>query len=386
MTPLLSTLMLCVFAVTTGEFIIAGILPQVAADLNVSVPAAGLLVTAYAVGMIFGGPILTALTAHIARKPLVIALVIVAIIGNIASALAPDYTSLMFARVLTALVTSTFFANAIVIATSNVAANKKASTVAKLAFGMNIAMILGVPLGTWASSLVGWRIVFFAIAMLCVCGALLAWRYVPRTAGSPGKASAFTELKVLKNRAVMLAMAITVFGNAGVLAVFTFFAPLLTEVADYQPETVASLLLLYGVGATVGNLAGGWLADKALKQSQVGLLGALIICLGSMWIVGSNMMVMPLMIFLLGALSFSVIPGMQTRVLIAAASAPTLAIAVNASAYQLAAAFAGWYGGRVIEAINLQAIYAVAAIITCFGLLLSVYSYLSERDNGQVIR
>ena len=175
-------------------------------------------------------------------------------------------------------------------------------------------------------------------------------------------------------------MAITVFGNAGVLAVFTFFTPLLTEVADYRPETVASLLLLYGVGATVGNLAGGWLADKALKQSQVGLLGALIICLGTMWAVGSNMAVMPLMIFLLGALSFSVIPGMQTRVLIAAASAPTLAIAVNASAYQLAAAFAGWYGGRVIEAINLQAIYAVAAIITCFGLLLSVHAFYSKKS------
>lgn len=376
---LIFTLMLCVFAITTGEFVIAGILPQVAHDLHVSIPAAGLLVTAYAIGMIVGGPVLTALTAHLSRRPLVMSLVVIAILGNIFSAIAPDYTSLFVARVITALVTSTFFANAIIIATSHVADNKKASTIAKLAFGMNIAMIIGVPLGAWIGGQYGWRFTFIAIAGLCMIGLLLMTRFVPSVTGSKAKGSVFGELKVLKERSVWLAISLTALGNAGILAVFTFLAPLLTDVTSFQPSVVATLLLIYGVGAAIGNLLGGWLADRSLGWSQVALLATLATSLLFTWIVSLDQHLTAVMIFLIGIISFAVIPGMQTRVLLAASKAPTLAIAVNASAYQLAAAFAGWYGGKVIEHINLRGIYAVAAIVTFLGVILSLYILRQEQ-------
>lgn len=373
MSLLLFTLILCVFAITTGEFVIAGILPQVATDLEVSISAAGLLVTAYAIGMIAGGPLLTALTARFARRPLVIVLVAVAVVGNILSAWAPNYEILFFARLVTALVTSTFFANAIVIATSQAAPNKKASTIAKLAFGMNIAMILGMPLGTWIGNQFNWRVTFMVIAACCLVGLLLALRFIPHVAGNAAKASALDELKVLKKRSVQLAISLTALGNTGVLAVFTFFAPLLTTVSGYATESIAGLLLLYGVGATAGNLLGGWLADKALGRSQVALLAVLAASLLLMWLISPSQIFAAVMVFLIGLISFAVIPGMQARVLAAAAAAPTLAIAVNASAYQLAAALAGWYGGIVIDAINTRELYLVAACVTGLGTALAVY-------------
>lgn len=376
---LIFTLILCVFAITTGEFVIAGILPQVAHDLHVSISAAGLLVTAYAIGMIVGGPVLTALTAHFSRRPLVMSLIVIAILGNIFSAIAPDYTSLFVARVITALVTSTFFANAIIIATSHVADNKKASVIAKLAFGMNIAMIIGVPLGTWIGGQYGWRFTFIAIAGLGLIGLLLMTRFVPHVTGSKAEGSVFGELKVLKERSVWLAISLTALGNAGILAVFTFLAHLLTDVTGFQPSVVATLLLIYGVGATIGNLLGGWLADRSLGWSQVALLATMAVSLLFMWIISPNQSLTTVMIFLIGIISFAVIPGMQTRVLLAASQAPTLAIAVNASAYQLAAAFAGWYGGKVIEHINLRGIYVVAATVTFLGVILSFYILRQEQ-------
>ncbi|MGW0203031.1 MFS transporter, partial [Nonomuraea sp. NPDC003201] len=173
------SLMLCVFGITTGEFVIAGILPGIATDLAVSIPAAGLLVTAYAIGMIVGGPVLTALTARFPRKPLILVLLAITIAGNLASALAPAYGVLFAARVVTSLVTSTFFANAIVIAVSTAAPGKQASTVSKLVFGMNLSMILGAPIGTFIGNAHGWRATFLVVAACCAAGFALVARLVP---------------------------------------------------------------------------------------------------------------------------------------------------------------------------------------------------------------
>lgn len=365
----LTALLVCVFGVTTGEFVVAGILPAVAGDLGVSIPAAGLLVTAYALGMIVGGPLLTAITAGRSRRPLVIALLAVAVVGNLLSTLAPGYGVLFAARVVTALVTSTFFANAIVIATASVPPDKKASTVAKLAFGMNLAMILGAPLGTWIGEAFGWRTTFAAITACCATGLVLVARFVPDD--QPGvRTRALREFAVFRSRALLLAIAITAVANIGVLMVFTYLAPLLTGPASFPAAAVAPMLLVYGVGATIGNLVGGRLADRALLPSQLGalaLLVGLLVALG----LSSSPTVTGVLVFALGAVGFSVIPGMQARVLTTAATAPTLAIAVNASAYQVAAAFAGWLGGRVVAGPGLPAIYVVAAGTTVVGALLT---------------
>ena len=365
----LTALLVCVFGVTTGEFVVAGILPAVAGDLDVSIPAAGLLVTAYALGMIVGGPLLTAITAGRPRKPLVLALLAVAVTGNLLSTLAPGYGVLFAARSVTALVTSTFFANAIVIATTSAPPEKKASTVAKLAFGMNLAMILGAPLGTWLGDAFGWRTTFAAITVCCATGLVLVARFV--SDDQPGvRARALGEFTVFRSRELLLAIAITAVANIGVLMVFTYLAPLLTGPAAFPAAAVAPMLLVYGVGATIGNLVGGRLADRALLPSQLGALALLVVLLLALRLSPSATLT-GVLVFSLGAVGFSVIPGMQARVLTTAAAAPTLAIAVNASAYQVAAAFAGWLGGRVIAGPGLPTIYVVAAGTTVLGALLT---------------
>ncbi|WP_052845125.1 MFS transporter [Streptomyces sp. NRRL S-31] len=375
----LLSLMLCVFGITTGEFVIAGILPDVAGDLDVSIPAAGLLVTAYAIGMILGGPVLTALTARYARKPLIVGLLVVVVVGNLASALAPAYSVLFVARVVTALVTATFFANAIVIAASTAPEGKQASTVSKLVFGMNLSMMLGAPIGTFIGNNFGWRATFGTITVVCLIGLLLVLPLVPSVESATTGGSAVAELRVFRNRNVQLAILITAVANMGLLMVFTYFAPLLTDVTGFADGAVAVLLLVYGVGAAVGNFAGGWLSDRALMPSQVGLLGLLTAGLLVMWAVSGSTVGTAVMVFVIGALGFSVIPGMQTRVLNTASSAPTLAIAVNASAYQIAAALAGWIGGRIIDGPGLRSVYFAAAAVTVLGILLSCYAWYRDR-------
>lgn len=375
------SLMLCVFGITTGEFVIAGILPDIADDLAVSIPAAGLLVTAYAIGMIIGGPVLTALTARFARRPLILVLLAIVIIGNLASVLAPTYAVLFAARIVTSLVTSTFFANAIVIAASTARPGKQASTVSKLVFGMNLSMILGAPIGTFIGNGLGWRATFVAIAGCCALGLLLVLRFVPDVQQATPGTSALAELRVFRDRDVRLAIAVTAVGNAGLLIVFTYFAPLLTGVTGFAGDAVAVLLLVYGVGAAVGNVAGGWLADRALMPSQVSLLAVLAATLVLMWTVSAGTTITAVLVFVIGALGFSVIPGMQTRVLTTATAAPTLAMAVNASAYQLAAAFAAWLGGRVIDGgFGLRSLYLVSAAVTVAGIVVSCYAWFRDRE------
>ncbi|MEO3887825.1 MFS transporter [Nonomuraea sp. B5E05] len=378
-------LMLCVFGITTGEFVIAGILPDLAEDLTVSIPAAGLLVTAYAIGMIVGGPALTALSARFPRKPLILALLAIAIAGNLASALAPAYPVLFAARVVTALVTSTFFANAIVIAASTAPPDRQASTVSTLVFGMNLSMILGAPIGTLIGEAHGWRATFLAIAACCAAGWLLVARLVPDVRDAAPATSAVAELRVFRGRDVLLAIAVTAVGNAGLLMIFTFFAPLVTTVTGFAAGAVAVLLLVYGVGAAAGNIVGGRLSDMSPMRAQIGLLALLAGALVLMWAGSGSTAVTAVMVFVVGALGFSVIPGMQARVLATAAAAPTLAMAVNASAYQLAAAFAAWLGGRVIDAgLGLRSLYLVAAAVTVAGIAVSGYAWL--RDRGRVVR
>ncbi|WP_069162360.1 MFS transporter [Nocardia altamirensis] len=373
----IASLALCVFGITTGEFVIAGILPDLATDLGVSIPAAGLLVTAYAIGMIVGGPTLTALTTRYPRKPLMVVLLAVAVVGNLVSALAPSYAILFVARVIAASITSTFFANAVVTAIATAPEGKQASTVSKLVFGMNIAMILGAPLGTFIGSHYGWRATFAAIAVIGVIGLLLVMQLVPAVPNSGG--SVASELRAFRNRDLQLALAVYAVANAGILMVFTYFAPLLTDVTGFSSGSIAIWLLVYGVGATVGNLVGGRLWDQAKMPSQVGLLTLMAVALAVMWVTSSSTVIIGVLVFIIGALGFAVIPGMQARVLGIASAAPTLALAVNASAYQVAAAFAGWMGGQVINTSGLRSMYLVAAAITVAGIALSGLAWYRDR-------
>ncbi|WP_307797079.1 MFS transporter [Actinomadura barringtoniae] len=365
-------LMLVVFSFTTGEFVIAGILPDVAGGLSVTVASAGHLVTAYALGMIVGGPVVTVLTSKLPRKPLIIGLMAVSIAGNLASAAAPNYPTLLLARFLSGLVVATFFAVAIATAVSHAAEGKQASTVAKIALGLNLGIILGAPIGTFVGQHVGWRATFVTVAAFALVALPLVLRYVP--AQPAATTSALGELRVFTGRNVQLAIALTILGNVGVVTVFTFISPLLTDVGGFSEGAVPILLLLYGAGAVVGNFLGGYLADRSLLPSVAILLAVLAGTLAAFWQLGDHKVPAAALTFAIGLLAFAVIPGMQTRVLTTASAAPTLAVAVNASGYQVAAAFAGWLGGWLITGSGLRSIYLVAAVLTLAGLAVAAYS------------
>lgn len=374
------SLMLVVFSFTTGEFVIAGILPDVAAGLSVSIPAAGLLVTAYAVGMIVGGPAVTILTARLARKPLIACLIAVSVIGNLGSAIAPSYTVLLGARFVSGLVVATFFAVAITTAVSMAPADKQASSVAKLTLGMNLGICLGAPIGTFIGQHLGWRATFVMVAAFSIAALMLVLRFVPAQPAA-ARGSVLGELRVFADRDVQLAIALTAVGNVGIVTVFTYIAPLLTNVSGFTAGAVPALLLVYGAGAVVGTFVGGWLSDRALMPSLIGLLAVLAGILALFWLASGSQVTAAILTFVIGALAFAIIPGMQTRVVAMASAAPTLAVAVNASGFQVAAAFAGWLGGRVISSgLGLRSIYLVGALLTVAGLAIAFHSLRRDRQ------
>ncbi|WP_338765964.1 MFS transporter [Nocardia vulneris] len=381
MRPAVLSLMLVVFGLTTGEFVIAGILPEVSGGLAVSVPAAGMLVTAYAIGMIVGGPVVTMLTARVSRRRLVVGLVLFAICANLGSAFAPNYPVLLAMRAAAGLIVATFFAVAIATAVSTAEPGKEATAVARVALGLNLGIVLGTPIGALIGQNFGWRVTFVAVA-LCVGLALpVVLRYLPDAPGTAAE-SVFGELRVFGDRAVWAAIALTVLGNIGVVTVFTFITPLLTDFSGFGAGAVPVLLLVYGAGAVVGNQVGGWLADRT-RAGVASLLAALAVVLLLFWALGDGRIAAVLLTFGLGALAFAIVPGMQTRVIAAAAAAPTLAVAVNASGFQLAAAGAGRLGGWVLgDGSGLRAIPLVGAVLTLAGLALALV--LLWRDREQV--
>lgn len=372
--PRFVILLFCVFSITTGEFVVVGVLPDVANDFAITIGTAGLLVTAYAVGMIVGGPVLTALTTTVGRQRLMVALLAVAVAGNAASALAPNFSSLLVARLITALVTSTFFAQAVVVAVQSAPPDRAATTVARLAFGMNLAMILGAPIGTAIGAEWGWRATFAAVSIACMVGLFLVYGGLNLPA-EEARGTATSELRVLRKWPVLLALAIIAIGNLGVLMVFSYFAPLLTDLGGNPSSHVPALLLAYGVGATVGNLIGGSLYDRNSRLYQPTLLGLLALVMVTAHFTALDAIPSVVMMVAIGALGFAILPGMQTMVMTTAAEAPTLAMAVSASGYQVAAGAAGLFGGLIADSeAGLRPIYLTAAAATCCGLLLTIAS------------
>ncbi|GAA4544528.1 MFS transporter [Amycolatopsis samaneae] len=371
-------LMLVVFGLTTGEFVPAGILPDVAEGLGVPLSSAGLLTSAYAAGMIVGGPVVTVLTARLPRKPLVAGLVAVSVLGNVASALAPGYVVLLATRFAAGLVVATFFAVAIAISVSMAPEGKQGATVAQVALGMNLGIILGTPIGTFAGHHLGWRATFAVVAAVTVAALALVLRFVP---ARPAAATdpVLAELRVFAGRDVRLAILLTAVGNLGVVTVFTYLTPLLTDVGGFSADAIPVLLLVYGAGAVLGNFLGGRLADRAPLSSLVWLLAALAVVLVAFRLLGGTPAPAAILTFALGALAFALIPGMQTRVLSTAAAAPTLAVAVNASGFQLAAAFAGWLGGALLTGPGPRALPVAGAVLTLAGLGLAVSIARAER-------
>ncbi|WGT65717.1 MFS transporter [Variovorax paradoxus] len=375
------------FGIGTTEFVIMGLLMQVSADLHVSITAAGLLISGYALGVAVGAPMLTIATRKLPRKTVLLALMAIFTLGNLACALAPNYELLMAARVITSLAHGTFFGVGSVVATGLVAPERRASAIAIMFTGLTAATLLGVPAGAWLGLQYGWRATFWAVTLIGVLAFAVLALFVPRVKGEAKPAPLRDELAVLARPQVLLGLAMTVLGFAGVFVVFTYIQPLLTQVTGLPESAVSPILLVFGGGLAVGNILGGKLADRATMPAVIGTLVALAGVLGAMQFTIATPFTAVVFVGLLGIASFATVAPMQLRVLEKASGAgQNLASSLNIAAFNLGNALGAWMGGAVIDhGPGLRALGWVAALLTLVGLAIALWSRSldwRESNNG----
>ncbi|MEV8609139.1 MFS transporter [Amycolatopsis sp. NPDC051373] len=367
------------FGIGTTEFVIAGLLPEVAADFGVSIPAAGWLITGYALGVAAGALPMTALGTRMRRKHLLLLLMGVFIVGNALSALAPSYGALLAGRIVAALTHGAFFGVGAVVAADLVKPEKKASAIALMFTGLTLANVLGVPLGTFIGQGLGWRATFWVVAGLGMLGLAGVAALVPDTP-RPENTSIKTEFAVFRHARVWLAVGTTILGFGGVFASFTYIAPMMTEVAALPSSAVSWLLVLFGVGLVLGNLVGGKFADRALMPTLYTVLIALAVVLAVFAFTAHAAVPAIVTLFLLGGFGFATVPPLQMRMLASAEAAPTVASAVNIGAFNLGNALAAWLGGVVIAAgYGYASTNWVGAAMTVAALALAVVSGRLDR-------
>ena len=367
------------FGIGTTEFVIMGLLIQVAADLKVTIATAGLLISGYALGVFVGAPVLTVATSRLPRKAVLIGLMAIFTLGNLCCAIAPNYTVLLLARVITSLAHGTFFGVGSVVATGLVAADRRASAISIMFTGLTIATLLGVPAGAWLGLHFGWRSTFWAVAAIGVAAMLVIAALVPSEHEHGHRIAVRDELRAIGNPSVLLGLLMTVLGFAGVFTVFTYIQPVLTEVTGFAQSAVSPILLVFGVGLIAGNLLGGKLADRDLVRALLLTLVALIAVLGVMTFALHSKLLALLFVGLLGIAAFATVPPLQLWVLHKADDAKSLASSLNIGAFNLGNALGAWVGGIVVaRGPGLGALTWVAALITCSGLLIALWAW--QRD------
>lgn len=364
------------FGIGTTEFVIMGLLLQVAADLQVGLAAAGLLISGYALGVFVGAPVLTIATGRLPRKAVLVGLMLIFTLGNIVCAIAPNYTVLMIARVITSLAHGTFFGVGAVVATGLVPADKKASAISIMFTGLTVATLLGVPAGAWLGLQLGWRSTFWAVAVIGVIATIVIAALVPKDKTRPEPVPLRRELKAVMHPQVLLGLSMTVLGFAGVFTVYTFIQPILTRVSGFGEAAVSPILLLFGGGMILGNLIGGKWADRRLAPALIGTLIALALVLGAMTFALHDPIATIAFVGLLGVAAFATVPPLQLWVLQKTDPAgQNLASSLNIGAFNLGNALGAWLGGAVIEhGPGLGAVTWVAALVTSSGLALAVWA------------
>ncbi|MFC4763952.1 MFS transporter [Dyella koreensis] len=375
----LFALSVAAFAIGTTEFVIMGLLPEVAADLRVSIPSAGLLVSGYALGVAAGAPLLAALTARMERRNALLALLGLFILGNALCAVAPNYTVLMVARVVAAFCHGSFFGIGAVVASHVVPRGQAARAIALMFAGLTLANVLGVPFGTFLGQWAGWRSTFAAVTGLGVLAAIGVWRLVPALPElhAPDMRK---EMAVLRQPQVLLALAMTVLGFGGVFTVFTYIAPILQTQSHVSVGATGWVLVLFGVGTTLGNLFGGRLADWRLMPSLVTILAVLsLVMLAFTWTMHNRVMAI-VTVFVWGVAAFATVPPLQMRVVQQAVDGPHLASTLNIAAFNLGNAIGAFIGGVVIDAgLGLPVLGIAGAVVTVLGLLATLWSMAIER-------
>jgi DHA1 family inner membrane transport protein len=383
----LLALTLGAYAIGTTEFVIVGLIPTIAADLGVSLPSAGLLVSLYALGVAVGAPVLTALTGRVPRKTLLVALMVLFTVGNVIAWMAPSYGSLIVARVLTGLAHGVFFSIGSIIATSVVPKEKAASAIAIMFTGLTVALVTGVPLGTFIGQHLGWRATFLAVAALGVIALIGSLLFVPRNLQRSDPATFGQQLAVLAQPRLLLVYAITALGYGGTFLSFTYLASILQDVTGFSPNAVSGVLLVYGVSVAIGNLWGGRLADRRGPIPALKLIfGLLALVLFALTFTAHNTWLVLLTVLALGAVAFGNVPGLQVYVVKQAQrfapQAADVASGLNIAAFNVGIAMGASLGGLVVDHLGLMHTPWLGALVVLGALGLTVLSGRLDRRDG----
>ncbi|MFD6799534.1 MFS transporter [Streptomyces cyaneofuscatus] len=370
------------FGIGTTEFVMMGLLPNVADDLGTSVPTAGYLVSAYAIGVVLGAPLLTGLGSRVPRKKMLLLLMALFTIGNLASALAPDFGWLLAGRVLAGLPHGAFFGVGAVVAARLVAEGRQARAVATMFLGLTVANIVGVPAATLLGQHLGWRATFLVVAAIGLAAMAALARLVPRIPVEAHQ-DVRRELRALGNRQVLLGLLTAVFGFAGVFAVYSYLSAMTTKAMGFGESSVTIVLALFGIGMTLGALAAGPLTDRALRPTLYGSLGALAVILVAFPFTVHVQWAALVMVVLLGGVGFMTTTPLQMLVMNKAKDAPTLASASNHSAFNLANAGGAWLGGVAIAAgWGWTSPAFVGAVLAVLGLAIAATAGFLDRGDG----
>ncbi|MEU2771987.1 MFS transporter [Streptomyces sp. NPDC007162] len=368
------------FGLGTTEFVMMGLLPDVADDLNISIPTAGHLVSAYALGVVIGAPLLAALTARLPRRTVLVSLMALFVAGNALSALAPGDDSLLAARFLSGLPHGAFFGVGAVVATNLVAPERKARSVSLMFMGLTVANIAGVPVATLVGQHLGWRATFLGVSLIGVA-AMAAVLLLIRPAHTPAPATGLRgELTALRSLPVWLALATTVVGFGALFSAYSYITPMLTASAGYTQGSVTLLLALFGVGATIGNLVGGRLADHAMRGTLFGGLVSMVAVLLLFPVLMRTQWSAALAVVLLGVAAFVTGSPLQLMVMERAAAGPSLASSANQAAFNLANAGGAWIGGIALAAgFGVTSPALAGAALAVLGLGVASVAYAVDR-------
>lgn len=385
----LFALTVAAYAIGTTEFVIVGLLPTVASDLHITLPLAGLIVSVYALGVTFGAPVLTALTGKLGRKPLLTGLMALFIAGNAIAALSPSYEMLLVCRVLSAFAHGVFFSVGATIAADLVAPDRRASAIAMMFMGLTVAIVTGVPLGTFIGQTFGWRATFWAVAGLGLIAFAAIALLLPNNLKREKPAGLMDQVRVLGSGRLLIVFAMTALGYGGTFVTFTFLSPLLQEITGFSANTVSLVLVLYGVAIALGNIFGGKVANKDPVKALVVLFALQALVLAMLTFTAPSPVFALITLAALGFLSFANVPGLQLYVVdMARRHRPAgidVASALNIAAFNLGIAAGAWIGGLVVASpLGLGATPWVGAILVAGALGLTLVSgALDRRERSQ---
>ncbi|MGW6202384.1 Cmx/CmrA family chloramphenicol efflux MFS transporter [Streptomyces sp. NPDC055089] len=374
---------LSVFALGTSEFMLSGLLPPIADDMNVSIPRAGLLISAFAIGMVVGAPLLAVATLRLPRRTTLIALISVFGLGQVAGALAPTYEVLFASRVISAFACAGFWAVGAAVAIAMVPVNSRARAMAVMIGGLSIANVLGVPLGAFLGENLGWRSAFWAVGAASAVALAGVATLIPRIPLPDEKPQLKRELTIYRDRQVWLSIVLTALAAGGVFCAFSYLAPLLTDVAGLDSGWVPTVLALFGIGALIGTMIGGRVADAHLFGVLLSGIAASTVFLAALALFASNQAAVIVLSFLLGLSAFYTAPALNARMFNVAGAAPTLAGATTTAAFNLGNTGGPWLGGTVIDLdFGFEATAWAGAAMTVLALVTVVLSLRLQRSRN----